>query len=722
MTRLWVKQSIWLLASILTLLTAIIILIACAETKSQADPVIPDKNYGKYLIARKGCYGCHNIKGFKNTDPVAVSLKGLGSKVRYGWIEKWLKDPKAYAAHSKMPRFVMNKHEIEKIAHALYSLKNPSLKASPSRRGRYKEGERLFTKAQCMRCHTRKGKGGTVGPELTHLSRKVNRDWLYSFLKNPQSFYPNTKMPQYRFSETELLDLAEYLLEEKLNGKEPQTVINKKDAREGFQFIKSWGCVGCHNVPKSKSHKVAPNLYNLHRRNPDSIYPDGTNEKNRSPEIAIQLKLKRSHIKSYQRMPQFDLTDTEIQHITYYLMGLKDDNNEVESSVQNNLPDNTPIDSLEDYWTIPVAPQKAPPKSYSLQESSLDPASCGICHKQQYKDWRSTLHSKSMGPGVIGQLVDTVKKNPGFVDSCQECHSPLSEQYILKADEDGNYQKNPVYDKSLSHTGLNCAACHVRAHRRYSSPKKGREVSQPSFMPKKYHIHGGVIRKKWFKESRFCARCHQFKENGRSVNGKLIENTYKEWKASPWAEKGVNCQDCHMPKRRHLWRGIHDPDMVRSGVKLKVTVDSFSGNKVKASIQLINQRVGHHFPTYVTPAVFIYAKLLDEKGNTIPETLQKDTIQRVLNGQLTKELSDTRIPSGESRTLKYLQAHKGNAAILEVRVEVHPDYFYLGFFKDRLKSNESSEAKKYYQTAKNRNQNSPYVLYQVKIPLAGDHD
>ncbi len=720
MTRLWVKQSIWLLISILILLMTIIILIACAETKSQIDPVIPDKDYGKYLIARKKCYGCHNIKGFENTAPKAVSLKGIGSKVRYGWIEGWLKNPKAYATHSKMPRFFMNNREIGKIAHALYSLKNLSLKASPTKKGQYEKGEKLFTEAKCMRCHSRKGKGGMLGPELTHLSGKVTRDWLYSFLKNPQSFYPNTKMPQYRFSETELLDLIEYLLDSKLNGKQSPLTIDKKIAKEGFQLIKSWGCLGCHDVPKVKSQKVAPNLYNLHLRNPDSIYPDGTDEKARTPETAIHLKLKRSHIKPWQRMPQFDLTDTEIQHITYYLMSLKDPSIKSSETNGDKDPKDTAIDSLEKYWTIPISPQKAPPNNYSLQESSLNPASCGTCHKEQYKDWRTTLHSKSMGPGVIGQLVDKVKSNPKFVSNCQQCHSPLSEQYILKPDKDGNYQKNPVYNKSLSHTGINCAACHVRAHRRYSSPKKGRKVSHPPFMPKKYHIHGGVIRRKWFKESRFCARCHQFPENQMALNGKLIENTYNEWKASPWAEKGVTCQDCHMPNRRHLWRGIHAPDMVRSGVKLKVTVDSFNKTKVKASIQLISQRVGHHFPTYTTAAVFIYAKLLDDKGNTIPKTLQKDTIQRVLNGQLTEELSDTRIPSGKSHTFKYQQTHSGNGVSLEVRVEVHPDYFYLGFFRDMLRSNESREAKRDYQKVKDHNQKSPYLLYQVKIPLAGD--
>ena len=68
--------------------------------------------------------------------------------------------------------------------------------------------------------------------------------------------------------------------------------------------------------------------------------------------------------------------------------------------------------------------------------------------------------------------------------------------------------------------------------------------------------------------SEFCQSCHQFAPDGLALNGKLLENTYAEWKASRFAREGVQCQDCHMPDRRHLWRGIHDPAMVRSGLTI----------------------------------------------------------------------------------------------------------------------------------------------------------
>ncbi|MBI3628436.1 MAG: cytochrome c554 and C-prime, partial [Candidatus Rokubacteria bacterium] len=91
--------------------------------------------------------------------------------------------------------------------------------------------------------------------------------------------------------------------------------------------------------------------------------------------------------------------------------------------------------------------------------------------------------------------------------------------------------------------------------------------------PRRSLPHNGVTRTPAFLRSEFCASCHQFGADGFALNGKLLENTYEEWRASPAARAGRQCQDCHMPDRRHLWRGIHDPDMVKSGVEISLTTD-----------------------------------------------------------------------------------------------------------------------------------------------------
>lgn len=140
-----------------------------------------------------------------------------------------------------------------------------------------------------------------------------------------------------------------------------------------------------------------------------------------------------------------------------------------------------------------------------------------------------------------------------------ECHGPLTEQ-LRRVAEAGAWVENPVHDEALERRGVLCAACHVRHWRRYGPPRRDGTVHPaPPGIP-----HEGAIRRTEFEDARFCAPCHQFEEP--APNGKPLENTLREWEASGFAERGVTCQASHMPDRRHLWRGIHDFDMTRSGV------------------------------------------------------------------------------------------------------------------------------------------------------------
>ncbi len=209
-------------------------------------------------------------------------------------------------------------------------------------------------------------------------------------------------------------------------------------------------------------------------------------------------------------------------------------------------------DFLRRHWRQPLAPQGPPPASFSPLEASLHPESCGTCHPAQLAHWSTSLHSRSMGAGVAGQLVEMLEDDPQSALSCLTCHAPLAEQAPLAADgADG--RPNPVYDRSLGAKGLVCAGCHVRAHQRFGPPR--RDGSLAPTAPRDTLPHNGVTRTPAFLRSEFCRGCHQFTPDGLALNGKLLENTYNEWKASRFAREGVQCQDCHMPDRRHLWRG-----------------------------------------------------------------------------------------------------------------------------------------------------------------------
>src|SRR5262249_57279904 len=105
---------------------------------------------------------------------------------------------------------------------------------------------------------------------------------------------------------------------------------------------------------------------------------------------------------------------------------------------------------------------------------------------------------------------------------------------------------------------------------------------------------------------------------GQAREGNLRETACAEWKASRFAAAGVQCQDCHMPDRRHLWRGIHDPDMVRGGLTISVVEDARPAGVLRARLVVENSGVGHRFPTYVTPLVVLRAGLVDAAGRPVP--------------------------------------------------------------------------------------------------------
>src|SRR5215467_2601820 len=116
-------------------------------------------------------------------------------------------------------------------------------------------------------------------------------------------------------------------------------------------------------------------------------------------------------------------------------------------------------DFIDRHWRRPLAPQGEAPDRYSPIERSLLPASCGVCHPAQYADWSTSVHSKSMGPGIAGQLVEMIRSDPASARSCPSCHAPLAEQAADIAGPSGP-APNPSFDPELRRQGLVCAGCH----------------------------------------------------------------------------------------------------------------------------------------------------------------------------------------------------------------------------------------------------------------------
>jgi hypothetical protein len=83
-----------------------------------------------------------------------------------------------------------------------------------------------------------------------------------------------------------------------------------------------------------------------------------------------------------------------------------------------------------------------------------------------------------------------------------------------------------------------------------------------------------------------------------------------------------------MPDRRHLWRGIHDVEMVKQAmVTMTPQASPYTpGDRLQAEITVTNVGAGHYLPTYVTPKIMVQAHLLDTQGHMLPDSAQEAVI------------------------------------------------------------------------------------------------
>lgn len=75
-------------------------------------------------------------------------------------------------------------------------------------------GLRLFVEHQCSYCHNIQGKGGhRTGPDMSNMRAKHRTpDYLADYIKAPASKMASTTMPAYDMKDTELKDIAAFLL------------------------------------------------------------------------------------------------------------------------------------------------------------------------------------------------------------------------------------------------------------------------------------------------------------------------------------------------------------------------------------------------------------------------------------------------------------------------------------------------------------------------------
>ena len=348
------------------------------------------------------------------------------------------------------------------------------------------------------------------------------------------------------------------------------------------------------------------------------------------------------------------------------------------------------------FWDTPVPSQSPPPP---------EPETCGACHIDKYSDWQRSRHAHAFSAGLLGQIIDY---DIDDATSCLNCHAPLAEQQSILSQSDFETLASDTRTQRhvpLAQHGVFCAVCHLRdgvlhAPSIAATDKEARE-------------HQDIVIEPSMRDSRFCSGCHQF-EMETAINGKPLQNTYREWLDSAFARQGITCQSCHMPDGAHLFRGIHDPGTVRNGL-------SISTQRSKTFVDLVVQStgVGHRFPTYSVARVRLTATLFDSSNRPIPDGEQELVLQRRMslnNGQWI-ELSDTRLAPGESAILRTpIKTGDVCAAKTAFKVIVDPEWYYHDqVYPSVMDELEDGHARNLLSEAKLKSEERRYVLFEQVV-------
>lgn len=273
-------------------------------------------------------------------------------------------------------------------------------------------------------------------------------------------------------------------------------------------------------------------------------------------------------------------------------------------------------------------------RKYSDYES---PRACGSCHTDFYQQWLQMMMSQAYVHHwdeieYFKLAVPHAEKDPvvaGVKAGCNGCHTPVA--FFA-----GDVPPPKPEENSRANEAVTCDVCHTITAIAADTAFNFNFVSEPGRV--KYGPRSGLVspahetrQSALYNTTEVCGACH----NEKSPYGVWVKSTQLEWKAGPYAEEGVVCQDCHMPKssgrvaamgkefpdvRQHFFHGAHDPGKIRGAIELRIhpdTRETEPGMPVRFTVILYNTKAGHKIPTGSAEErmLWLHVEATDAGGN-----------------------------------------------------------------------------------------------------------
>jgi len=317
----------------------------------------PQLARGRELLTYLNCQGCHKLNNL-DRPTLGPDLSSVGYKVTREWIYKWLKEPRTILDKDgnvtangyenedepRMPKFRLKEEEIRALSAFLSVQKarpfekykiNPAVVAAWSRRpDLLAQGQVRFRLMMCTTCHslavTRAGEtkmiGGDIGPELTKVGSKVNKEWLIAWLWNPKSYLEHNNMPRYGWSDEDLYKVSQYVLN-KLTDSDlltnvPQLeAVTDEEVKTGKRLFVDKGCSSCHALHGVAPQKdFGPDLTALGAKNASELeFSKAKIEHNLVSYIQAKLQDPVS-VNPAARMPQYNWVQADLDAVTAALL------------------------------------------------------------------------------------------------------------------------------------------------------------------------------------------------------------------------------------------------------------------------------------------------------------------------------------------------------------------------------------------------------------------
>ena len=278
---------------------------------------------GEKTIARYGCFGCHEIKGFEKSTPIGAELTEQGSKLvdrldfgyehgkiphtLPGWLKRKVEEPRIFDQGKvkrpeemlRMPKFWVSGEEADTIVTGIMSFTKEQVPLAAQHQlgaddRQVQAGQRLVRDYNCRGCHQVGDYGGAIrkvvesqleasggdpinalglSPPLLYNSNskigegaRVHTDWLHDFLA--RSFAQGPALVRAAHADLRVQRGAAQHAHPLLRGAGPRALPDQRPHKtidpamvaHGRDLFDKWQCIKCHVVAGKLPNQEPANM------------------------------------------------------------------------------------------------------------------------------------------------------------------------------------------------------------------------------------------------------------------------------------------------------------------------------------------------------------------------------------------------------------------------------------------------------------------------------